>query len=135
MVFLLFVILLKTSFQRITQSKKPPCGGSCFLLDRGAGGSRTRVQHNGHMLSTCLVLLDCREKPAAEQPNFNLVPVFSSSDRNNLQTSPVLRAPPYRVGSGHYRPGDVSSQHMCREIPPKREYLSYCYSLKRRERN
>jgi hypothetical protein len=78
-------------------------------------GVEPASRQGDHMLSTCLELLNCRDRPAAEQPNLSLVPVFSSSDRNNLQTSPVLRAPPCRVGSGHYRPGDVSSQHMCRE--------------------
>ena len=39
-------------------------------------GVEPASRHNGHMLSTCLVLLDCREKSAAEQPNLTVVPVF-----------------------------------------------------------
>jgi len=34
----------KNKFSTVFSLQKPPCGGSCFLLDCGAGGSRTRVQ-------------------------------------------------------------------------------------------
>ena len=45
-------------------------------VQSGAGGSRTRVQTWGHILSTCLSLLDFRGPSAAEQPNDPLFPVF-----------------------------------------------------------
>ena len=83
-----------------------------FLIVELAG-VEPASKHGNHMLSTCLVLLDFRDLSAAEQPNLSLFPVVSPSGRNSPQTSPGLRAPPYRVGSGPDRPGDVSSQHMC----------------------
>jgi len=71
--------------------------------------------------------------------NYLTCPYFlfvSPSGRKNLQTSPGLRASPYRVGSGPDRPGNVSSRHMCREIlSSDGKCLSYCYSLMLRERN
>jgi hypothetical protein len=62
----------------------------------------------------CLIFVACQLQNNLTGPYFLFV---SPSGRNNLQTSPGLRAPPYRVGTGPYRPGDVSSRHMCREIP------------------
>jgi len=38
-------------------------------------GVEPRSSQGDHMLSTCLVLLDCRDLSAAEQPNRSLVPV------------------------------------------------------------
>ncbi len=35
---------IKRAFFGVFQKQKPPFGGGCFVLDRGAGGSRTRVQ-------------------------------------------------------------------------------------------
>ena len=75
-------------------------------------GVEPASKHGSHTLSTCLVLLDFRERTAAEQPNRTLFPVVSPSDRNNPQTSPGLRAPPCRVGSGLDRPGSVSSRYL-----------------------
>jgi len=42
--FLLLQKPFKNKFSTVFSKQKPPCGGVCFLLDRGAGGSRTRVQ-------------------------------------------------------------------------------------------
>ena len=78
-------------------------------------GVEPASKHGSHTLSTCLVLLDFRDISAAEQPNMPLVSVVSPSDRDSHQASPGLRAPPNRVGSGHDRPGDVPSRHMCRD--------------------
>jgi len=75
-------------------------------------GVEPASKHGDHMLSTCLVLLDFRDRPAAEQPNLPLVPLFSPLGRDSPQTSPGLRAPPCRVGSGPDRPGSVSSRHL-----------------------
>ena len=83
-------------------------------------GVEPASKHGDHMLSTCLVLLDFRDMSAAEQPSIPLAPVVSPSERSGPQASPGLRAPPYRVGTGPYRPGDVSSRHLCREIPINR---------------
>ena len=51
-------------------------------------GVEPASKHGSHMLSTCLVLLDFRDRPAAEQPNLSLDPLFSPSGRNLLPTSP-----------------------------------------------
>jgi hypothetical protein len=81
----------------------------------------------------CLIVGTCQLQGNLADPYFLFV---SPSDRNNLQASPGLRAPPYRVGSGLDRPGDVSSRHMCQEILPfGKKCLSYFYSLMLRERN
>jgi hypothetical protein len=100
-----------------------PLSRSLSLFFVELAGVEPASKHGDHMLSTCLVLLDFRDRPAAEQPNLPLSPVISPSDRRDHPTSPGLRAPPYRVGTGPYRPGDVSSRHMCRENPPKRGLL------------
>lgn len=39
-------------------------------------GVEPASRQGDHMLSTCLVLLDCRDRSAAEQPSLSLVPVF-----------------------------------------------------------
>ena len=45
MVFLFFHSPFESKLSTgLCQKQKPPFGGGCFLLDRGAGGSRTRVQ-------------------------------------------------------------------------------------------
>ena len=44
MVILLFRKPYENKFSTIFSKQIPPFGGGCFLLDRGAGGSRTRVQ-------------------------------------------------------------------------------------------
>ena len=81
----------------------------------------------------CLIFVTGQLQNNLTCPYFLFV---SPSGRNNLQTSPGLRASPCRVGSGLDRPGNVSSQHMCREILPFGwKCLSYCYSLMLRERN
>jgi len=81
----------------------------------------------------CLVFVTGQLQNNLTCPYFLFV---SPSGRNNHQTSPGLRASPYRVGSGLDRPGNVSSRHMCREILPFGwKCLSYCYSLMLRERN
>jgi len=106
-----------------------------FFYSVELAGVEPASKHGSHTLSTCLFLLDFRDLSAAEQPNLPLFPVCFAVGRNNLQTSPGLRASPCRVGSGHDRPGNVSSQHMCREIMPFGvKCLSYCYSLMLRER-
>ncbi len=78
-------------------------------------GVEPASKHGDHTLSTCLVLLDFHDISAAEQPKVPLVPVVSPSERDDHQASPGLRAPPYRVGSGLDRPGDVPSRHLCRD--------------------
>jgi hypothetical protein len=118
MLFLFLHIPFESKLSTVSVKTKTPFGVLVFCLIVELAGVEPASRHNGHMLSTCLVLLDCRDQSAAEQPKRSLVPVFSSSGRNYLQTSPVLRAPPYRVGSGPYRPGSVSSRHMCLEILP-----------------
>jgi hypothetical protein len=63
----------------------------------------------------CLIFVTGQLQNNLTNPYF----LFASpSGRNNLQTSPGLRASPCRVGSGHDRPGNVSSRHMCHEILP-----------------
>ena len=80
----------------------------------------------------CFIFVTCQLQNNLTGPYF----LFASpSDRNNLQTSPGLRAPPCRVGSGLDRPGDVSSRHMCQEIPLLAGVLKLLYSLMLRERN
>ncbi len=44
MVFLFSRHPVKSKLLTGSEKQKPPCGGGCFLFDRGAGGDRTRVQ-------------------------------------------------------------------------------------------
>jgi hypothetical protein len=116
---------------------KNPIRGDCFLLDLWSWRESNPRPNMGiicflHAYS-CLIFVTCQLQNNLTCPYFLFV---SPSGRNNLQTSPGLRASPYRVGSGHDRPGNVSSQHMCRENPAfAGKCLSYCYSLMLRERN
>ena len=113
--FCLFAILLKTSFQRLAQSKNPLAGVFVCCFNVELAGVEPASKHGSHTLSTCLVLLDFRDTSAAEQPNMPLVSVVSPSDRDSHQASPGLRAPPCRVGSGPDRPGSVPSRLMRRD--------------------
>jgi len=45
-----------------------------FLVE--LAGVEPASKHKGHMLSTCLVMLDFRGLSAAQQPNGSLVPVY-----------------------------------------------------------
>jgi hypothetical protein len=66
---------MKTSFHRFPQSKNPLAGVVVFCLFVELAGVEPASKHGDHMLSTCLVLLDFRDRSAAEQPNLPLVPV------------------------------------------------------------
>ena len=73
--FCLFAILLKTSFQRLAQSKNPLAGVFVCCFNVELAGVEPASKHGSHTLSTCLVLLDFRDTSAAEQPKMSLVPV------------------------------------------------------------
>jgi len=75
-------------------------------------GVEPASRQGDHMLSTCLSCLDCREWPGGRQPNHTVSPLISPSGRRDHQAIPELRALPDRVGTGHHRPGNVSSQHL-----------------------
>ena len=92
---------------------KTPLRGCLFSVwSVELAGVEPASRQGDHMLSTCLSCLDCRKWPGGRQPNHSLSPLFSPSGRRNHQTIPELRALPYRVGTGHHRPGNVSSQHL-----------------------
>ncbi len=97
------------------RAKVPALALTLALFFVELAGVEPASKHGSHMLSTCLVLLDFRGRPDAEQPNLPLVPVVSPSERNDPPAIPVLPAPPDRVGTGLVRPGDVSSRHLCRD--------------------
>jgi len=52
-----------------------------------------------HMFSTCIVLLDCRDKSGAKQPNLTLALLISPADQSILPANFELPAPRYRVGT------------------------------------
>ena len=69
-------------FLKMNCKKKTPVNvvftGVCFdmLLEKvELAGVEPASKHGSHMLSTCLFLLDFRDRPAAEQPNLPLFPV------------------------------------------------------------
>jgi len=63
------------------------------------GGIEPPSRQGDHMFSTCLVLLDCREKSGAERPNDSVVLKGSLSGQDLLPANSELRAPLNRVGT------------------------------------
>ncbi len=96
----------------LAKNKNPLSGVVVFCLIVELPGIEPGSRQGDHMLSTCLSCLDCRGWPGGRQPNHSLSPLFSPSGRRDHQAIPELRALPYRVGTGHHRPGNVSSQHL-----------------------
>ena len=93
-------------------------------------GVEPASKHKGHMLSTCLVMLDFRDLSAARQPNKSLVPVC-------FAVRPEL-------SSGYPWIASASLSGWIRAEPPGRRpvpipgtgmKLKLLYSLKQRERN
>ena len=73
--FCFFENLMKTSFQRFPQKQKTPLMGVfVFCLIVELEGVEPSSTPEDHMFSTCLVLLDCREKHGAKHPSFTLAP-------------------------------------------------------------
>jgi hypothetical protein len=112
MLFLGKLSLQKQAFSPLPINRTPPVGGGCIYFLVELPGIEPGSRQGDHMLSTCLSCLDCRGWPGDRQPNHSLSPLFSPSGRRDHQAIPELRALPYRVGTGHHRPGNVSSQHL-----------------------
>lgn len=66
------------------------------------------------MVSTCLVLLDCREAYGAKLPKTSVVSFFSVSGRNLRNPSPVMRPPRYQYLTGPEVLRNVSSRTLYR---------------------
>jgi hypothetical protein len=117
-IFCFSVSLLKASFQRLPEKQKPLSG--CLFSACSWSWRESNPRPNMEIICflhayLCLIVGNSQLQNNLTDPYFLFV---SPSGRNNLQTSPGLRASPCRVGSGHDRPGNVSSRHMCREILP-----------------
>jgi hypothetical protein len=75
MVFLFFLQSYKSKLLTISGKTKTPFGVLVFCLFVELAGVEPASKHGSHMLSTCLFLLDFRDRSAAEQPNQTLFPV------------------------------------------------------------
>jgi len=76
MVFLFLHLPYESKLSTVSVKTKTPFGVFAFCLIVELRGVEPRSRQGDHKLSTCLVLLDCRERSAAEQPSLTLVPVF-----------------------------------------------------------
>jgi hypothetical protein len=75
MVFLFLRIPYEGKPSTVSVKTKTPFGVVVFCLFVELAGVEPASKHGNHMLSTCLVLLDFRDRSAAEQPNLPLFPV------------------------------------------------------------
>ena len=75
MVFLFLCIPFESKLSTVSIKTKTPFGVVVFCLIVELRGVEPRSKHGNHMLSTCLSLLDFRDRSAAEQPNPPLFPV------------------------------------------------------------
>jgi hypothetical protein len=75
MVFLFLCRPFESKLSTVFIKTKTPFGVVVFCLIVELAGVEPASKHGNHTLSTCLFLLDFRDRSAAEQPNLPLVPV------------------------------------------------------------
>ena len=75
MVFLFLCCPFESKLSTGSLKTKTPFGVVVFCLNVELAGVEPASKHGNHTLSTCLFLLDFRDRSAAEQPNLPLVPV------------------------------------------------------------
>ena len=75
MVLLFLWTPFESKLSTVSIKTKTPFGVVVFCLIVELAGVEPASKHGNHMLSTCLSLLDFRDRSAAEQPNLSLFPV------------------------------------------------------------
>jgi hypothetical protein len=75
MVFFFLSFPFESELSTVRINTKTPYGVVVFCLIVELAGVEPASKHGNHMLSTCLFLLDFRDRSAAEQPNLPLFPV------------------------------------------------------------